>query len=101
MLLCVCVGVVGGVHVKSPNILIFYGLCPSVCDPMHCVNCVDSGVCLVVSPSKTCVVMVTVCVVSRLLASLVPRPKKEEEEENGPGFSGWCMRLIISHLTTC
>ena len=33
--------------------------CPSVCDPIHCVNCVDS---IVVSPIRTCVVMVTVCV---------------------------------------
>ena len=47
-----------------------------------------------VSPSKTCVVMVTICVVSRLLVSLVPRPK--EKEDKGPGFSRSCMHLIIS-----
>ena len=29
---------------------------------MHCVNCVDSEVCVVVSAIRTCVVMVTVCV---------------------------------------
>ena len=43
--------------------------CPSACDPMHYVKCVDSEVCLVVSSSKTCVVMVILFVfcVRRLL----------------------------------
>ena len=80
MWVCVCVGGVGGeectCEVTKLIEVVFYGLCPSVCDPMHCVNCVDSEVCLVVSPSKICVVMVTVCVVSRLLASLVPRRRR-------------------------
>ena len=35
-----------------------------------------------------------------MLASLIPRPK-EEEEEKGPGFSCSRMHLIISDLTMC
>ena len=64
MCVCVCVCVCGGgvgectCEVTKFIEVIFYKLFPRVCDPMHCVNCVDGGVCL-----KTCVVMVTVCVV--------------------------------------
>ena len=31
---------------KSPNSLFWTISCPNVCDPKHCVNCVDSEVCM-------------------------------------------------------
>ena len=53
--------------------------CPNVCDPKHCVNCVYSEVCIVVSTIKTCVVMVTVC-------------------EKGPVVGSYCITLFARTL---
>ena len=68
---CMC-GRVGGCTCEVTKLIevIFYGLCPSVCDPMHCVNCVDSGVCLVVSQARPVLswLLFLFCV-NRLLAS--------------------------------
>ena len=51
---------------KSPNSLFWTISCPNVCDPKHCVNCVDSEVFIVVSTIKTCVVMVTVFICEKV-----------------------------------
>ena len=54
---CVCVclcDVCVYVCMKSPNSLFWTISCPNVCNPKHCVNCVYSEVCIVVSTIKTC-----------------------------------------------
>ena len=60
---CVCVRVSVCTCVKSVVVPVSQTIsCPNVCDPKHCVNCVYSEVCIVVSSVKACVVMVTVYV---------------------------------------